>query len=305
MIAVLMYMKNEDKNKFVPFYDKVPYKLREYIIKKRKPFIGEIIENYGTEIIYCVLPLIYGEKKSNYERWYNTVYNALEKLGEIGVTGAVLPEDDVFYSSVPVLRGRTVNAIMTFKMAKKALKIKNIDMSKAEFVVVDGNDKLTITALNSLIDNVNYLSVFTDREYFFDDIKERAEAERGLIINTFSSAKNQIFKDADVIVNCSSDMENHDYYYKRNSIYIDIVKNHSKSIRIASKRDDMMFIDGLSLKTKNGILKSQLYEGLKIENSDIFKNYIENYDNFYEVIEEFNDENISLSSLYFMDKYIL
>ena len=66
-----------------------------------------------------------------------------------------------------------------------------------------------------------------------------------------------------------------------------------------------MFIDDLSLKTKNGILKSQLYEGLKIENSDIFKNYIENYDNFYEVIEEFNDENISLSSLYFMDKYIL
>lgn len=303
MIAVLMYMKNNDKKRFLPFYDKIPEKFREFIIKKYKPFLNEKDEN--DDILYITLPLVYGEKKNNYEKWYNTIYNTLQKLNEFNITGAVLPEDDVFYSPVNIFRGRTINAIMTFEIAKKCLKIKNKDIQKSEFVVIDGNEKLTDIALKSLVENVNYLSVLTDREYFFDEIKDFAESERGLIINTFSSPKNQILKDADVIVNCSSDMENQDYYYKRNSIYIDIVKNHGKSLRISRKREDMLIVDGIGIKTDMGFLKSSLYEAKKYDKDKIFRKYFDRYEDFYEVYSLLKGENVHVSSLYFMDKNIL
>ena len=79
-----------------------------------------------------------------------------------------------------------------------------------------------------------------------------------------------------------------------------VLTEHARRYLIAEGiRPETIIKTGSSMKEVLNVNKEQ------IENSDIFKNYIENYDNFYEVIEEFNDENISLSSLYFMDKYIL
>ena len=305
MIAILMYMKDEDKNKFMPFYDSMPIKIRDFLIRKRKPFLKRDEKIGDWDITYITLPLSYGDKKSDYKRWHDIIENSLDILDKQGITGAVLPEDDIFFSPVPVFRGRVVNALLTFETSKKAIEKKNISLAKAEFTVVDGDDELTLTALKSLSENVNHLSILTDRESFFDDIKEEAESERGLIITTFASPKNQILKDSDVLVNCSSDMENQDYYYKRNSIYIDLAKNTAKSLRIARKREDMLIIDGIGLNTDKGFFKSKLYEALLYDNNKVFRKYFDEYKNFYDAYDILKENNTSLSSLYFIDKFIL
>ena len=99
--------------------------------------------------------------------------------------------------------------------------------------------------------------------------------------------------------------KNQDYYYKRNSIYIDLAKNTAKSLRIARKREDMLIIDGIGLNTDKGFFKSKLYEALLYDNNKVFRKYFDEYKNFYDAYDILKENNTSLSSLYFIDKFIV
>ena len=308
MLAIIKYMKNDDKKKFLPFYDKIPEKIKYLILKKYKTFLISNSKILNNEILYITIPLNYNEKKENYLKWYNILSHTIEKLNinnNLNINAIILPDDDIFYSAIPIFRGKFINSLLSFEIAKKISKIQNLDISKLEFLIVDGEDILTLSVIKSLIGNVNYISILTDRIDFFNDIKEFAEEEYGLIINTFSNSKNQILKNSDIIMNCSNNNEHYSYYYKRNSIYIDICKNKNKSSKIYQKRDDMTFIDGFVIKKDNIFIKSQIFEGLNYINDRKFKRYIDFGNDIEFTIGNLRKDNLNISSLYFNDKPII
>ncbi len=142
-------------------------------------------------------------------------------------------------------RGSIAVSYFVSRIFKDACVRHNIKPEDAKVVVTDGKNLETFLVLNSLIGEVNHLSVRTDNKAALEDLADTIFEESGLVTEFFVSPKSSYIKNADVIINCSSDMENFDYVFKKGLIYIEASPFKGKLNRLISRRDDIYFFTNL------------------------------------------------------------
>ena len=168
-------------------------------------------------------------------------------------------------------KGGLANAIFADQLLKIAAKTKNIDLATDEVVLIDGYNFNTVAVLEAIKSEVNHLSIYTCRKEGLKDILNSIFEETGLIIECFSSPKSTLMAEAAVIINCSADMENYDYAFKRGSVFIEALGYFAKVARMIQKRTDLFFVTNFKAEISQEETDSRCVEALILmKNNDLY-----------------------------------
>lgn len=305
--AVFKYCKSAEDLNIAGILKKLPKGIQDFYIEKKNPYISKefkILEAEGYEI---TLPLLSTEPETNFLKADSIIKKTIKDALSLGVEIAVFPNDMVYSTDIKAAEGKALFAFFVSEAAKKLLRSIEKDIKTAEFVLIDGGNFLTDLVLDSLYPEVNYLSIYTDRVENFEKRQESIYEDTGLNIQLFSSVRNPAMKEADVIINASGDLENYDYFFKSGSIYLDINKNTQKLKRIMRKRDDMVFVDGISFKYNESYFKGSLLEAYFYVSNEEFRTFITKEYSLRlqkSIMEFLSHENISAASFYCMEKQV-
>ena len=250
---------------------RLPEKLRQKIVWNKNPIqIKETAINKaeGYEI---TLPLLASEGENFPIAAERILEKTVEVLKQKDVAILVLSEKMLPPSGIRLADGRAIFGFLIGEAVKKAAKLAQIDLKNAEILLIDGGNFLTSLTLDGIYPEVNFLSIFTDRVENYQEKTEKIFEDTGLNVQLFSSGKNYYLKNADIVINCASDQENFDYFYKSGAVYLDVNQNTQKLKRIMSKRQDMIFADGLKVKWDNGFYDGQALEACLYVTRDDFR----------------------------------
>lgn len=285
---------------------KFPRWLLPFYVENFCPFSTEEMILDDTEGVLVTLHASATVLREKENKWTPILEEMLRTLCDQGVTVVVPPSGILFPEQIiKVSHGRAIHGFFVMEMMQKALKLQGKTLKEAQIVLIDGNNFMTKLVLDMVSPNVNYLAVYTDRQEDFLEAQEQIYADTGLALQTFSNAKNQWMKSADIILNCGMDMENYDYAFQKKAIYFDMAGNKEKMKRLLVRRDDLLVADGLTLRKDVCSMSSNQLEAVEYVKIPEFRRFLSSrYDKFTacEVSELLKQQNISVTGLLCMGK---
>ncbi|MBR3910182.1 MAG: hypothetical protein IKJ54_02660, partial [Anaerotignum sp.] len=120
------------------------------------------------------------------------------------------------------------------------------------YLLVGGNEDNWRTALTSAGNEVNHLAIFTLDPDSAKELTQELFAERGLMTEVFSSPKNQVFRQADVVFGCGMEQRAYEHMLKDGAVWLDLAGNRPVLRRLMEKRPDVVAVDGFFFK-KDGL----------------------------------------------------
>lgn len=301
--AKIEYVNSIDEIEMNPLVKKMPQKICDYYIEKANPYTCNEIEIMGAEGYQVKIPLTLQEAKGNYKKnelLIKKTLNDMQRKGR-GIEIVVPPEEIMFPNTIKTSDGKAIFALTLQLAITKILKILGKDIRNTEFLMIDGGNFITNLILDCISNEINYLSVYTDRIENFEEKAEMIYEDCGLNIQIFSNSKNSLMKEADIVINGGIDLENYDYFFKKGAVYLDVNKNRQKLMRLRAKRNDMIFIDDVELKWDGAYLKTALFEGAEYINNSEFSNFLSrqyNQDNQKRLLDYFNEKQLAITGFF-------
>lgn len=273
--AIIKYAQTKDTINVNKIIKKLPPRIYDWFIIKLNPYTLKEVNLLNTEGYEITLPLLYIEKEEKPDKWKIIIDDTLEKLRDMDIKIIVPPKKSIVSNVINMAEGKVAFGFFIESIVKKSLNIIKKDIKISEIVIIDGKNTLTKLIIDCLYPYVNFLSIYTDREENFMEKSEEIFEDTGLTLNIFTSNKNVLMKEADIIINCSYDTENSDYYYKKGAIYIDANKNRPKLKRLISRRSDMLFIDSFSIKSDEQKVSYKVFEATEFIKNKDFRMFVE------------------------------
>lgn len=303
MFAKIEYVNSIDEIEINTLVKKMPKKICDYYIEKVNPYIYTEFEIMGAKGYKIKLPLTLPEAKENYKKNEILIKKTLDDIHKKGgdIEIVVPPEEIMFPNIIKISDGKAIFAFSLQLAISKILKILDKDIRNTEFLIIDGGNFITNLILDCIRDEINYLSVYTDRIENFEERAEEIYEDCGLNIQVFSNSKNALMREADIVINGGADLENYDYFFKKGAVYLDVNKNRPKLTRLRSKRTDMIFIDNIELKWDGNYLKTELFEGAEYINNSDFSDFLSrqyNEDIQKKLLAYFNDKKIAITGFF-------
>lgn len=229
---------------------KAPGFMVDWYIRKFNPFTAEDMEIIGERGFLVTIPLTAHDMCERPEYFNEQVEKTLYSLRDYGV-GIVLPPvptagiltDQAFPDVLPIADGKGVFVFFMMQAIEKTLKLARKNIKTAEIMIMDGDDRLTMTLLDAIYPYVNYLTLITNSDIRYVGKCTQIYSDCGLNIN-MSSYNRFGLESADIIINMREENK-FDYYYKRGAIYFELA--YQNGTEIAAKRDDILIVDGLLL----------------------------------------------------------
>lgn len=272
--AKIQYAKTEEEIPMNGLIRKMPRRFRDYYIKKKNPYTIKQVNVLETEGYEVCLPITIEEAKKNYIKNEMIVKNTLRDLNENEVGIIIPPQGILFPNGMRHADGKIIFAFFLNKTINRIFKRLGRDRKNAEFLIIDGGNFLTDLVLDCIYPEVNFLAIYTDRSQKLEEKGEEIYQDCGLNVQIFSNSKNAFLREADIIINCSMDLENYDYFFKKKAIYLDVIQNKAKIRRLMAKRADMLFVDGFQLKRENCYLSGEMMESIEYINNNSFRHFL-------------------------------
>ena len=245
--------------------------VKNYILKLPKA----IKEKY----FFCLVPLKVEEIKLADERGYRITLPITKNEENIKLKERMIKKTIAFlmdknieiiinndYIPMPVMflqaRGSILLSYFVYEEIKSYCNKKKLDLGKLKILVKDGKNLETFIVLSKLFGEVNQLSICTDNEGEFSSFCNSVYEETGLVTEFFSNPKSGYMKEADIVINCSADMENYDYIFKKDALYIECSSVKGKLKRIMERRQDLNFLYETNKMVGNKSLNSSQLEAL-------------------------------------------
>lgn len=185
--------------------------------------------------------------------WRKNAVKLMERLKREGAEIIIPPiEGELPQGILPYADGRRLTNLFAFKGAAEALRRQGKNPEECRYLLVGGNEDAWRAALTSMGNEVNHLAIFTlDPDSAKELIQELFE-ERGLMTEVFSSPKNQVFSQADVVFGCGMEQRAYEFMLKDGAVWIDLAGNRPVLRRLMEKRPDVVAVDGFFFK-KDGL----------------------------------------------------
>ncbi len=270
----LRYAKKEEDISISPWIKKLPECLLDFYIEKRNPYTVKEAELFGVKGLDVVLPFTGEYAKRHCDKMDSLLKRTMEQFEKAGCDIVSAPYGVTLPAGLPQADGKIIFAFYLVEIIHKIYKYTNRDIRTAEIVILDGGNFLTELVLDVIYPNVNYLSIYTDRKENFEEKASDIYEDCGLNVQVFSNSKNTLLRNGDIIINCAMELENFDYFFKKNSLYLDVNKNRQKLLRLMAKRSDMVFIDDMKLKAGRLFVMSSLFEACQYTSNPLFRSFL-------------------------------
>ncbi|MBR2852050.1 MAG: hypothetical protein IKB91_06635, partial [Anaerotignum sp.] len=185
--------------------------------------------------------------------WRKNAVKLLERLKREGVEVIIPPiEGELPQGILPYADGRRLTNLFAFEGASEALKRRGKNPAECSYLLVGGNEDSWRTALTSAGNEVNHLAIFTLDPDSAKELTQELFEERGLMTEVFSSPKNQVFSQADVVFGCGMEQRAYEFMLKDGAVWLDLAGNRPVLRRLMEKRPDVVAVDGFFFK-KDGL----------------------------------------------------
>lgn len=207
-------------------------------VEKKRPFR---VETEGSEITGILQTQ---KENSMLPIWRENAAKLLETLRNEGVSIVIPPTaGEIPRGILPLAEGRKLMTLFAFEGAAEALRRQGKEPDTCTYLLAGGSPDLWRSALLSLGNEVNHLALFTEDIHGARAVAEELFEERGLVTEIFSSPKNILFPQADVVFCGGFANLPYEHMLKGGCLWFDLVGNRPV-LRRLRERQDMMLADG-------------------------------------------------------------
>ncbi|MBR3992502.1 MAG: hypothetical protein IKI92_01410, partial [Anaerotignum sp.] len=195
-----------------------------------------------------------------------------EQLKKEGAEVIIPPiEGELPQGILPYADGRRLTNLFAFEGAAEALRRQGKNPEECRYLLVGGNEDNWRTALTSAGNEVNHLAIFTLDPDSAKKLTQELFEERGLMTEVFSSPKNQVFRQADVVFGCGMEQRAYEFMLKEGTIWIDLAGNRPVLRRLVEHRPDVFVTDGFFLKREDMQMEGRMAEAEAFLSCPIFR----------------------------------
>ena len=217
----------------------LPKGWQKVYVERRKPFR---LEEEGDRLT----AILQTEKENAMTAiWRENAKKLLEVLKKEGVTIVIPPAaGDLPQDILPFAAGRRLANLFAFQGAAEVLKRQGKNPEECTYLLAGGNHETWRGALISMGNEVNHLAIFTPDPDETKELVQELFAERGLMTEVFSSPKNPVFQQADVVFCCGMEQRAYEHMLKEGAVWIDLAGNRPVLRKLQERRRDVAVMDG-------------------------------------------------------------
>lgn len=207
--------------------------------------------------------------------WRKNAVKLMERLKKEGVEIILPPvEGELPRGILPFADGKRLTNLFAFEGAAEALCRQGKHPEECRYLLVGGNEDDWRVALTSMGNEVNHLSIFTLDPNGAKELTQELFEERGLMTEVFSSPKNAVFSQADVVFCCGMEQRAYEHMLGKGTVWIDLVGNRPVLRRLMEHRTDVVVMDGFFFKKEGMQMEGRMAEAEAFLSCPIFR---ENY----------------------------
>lgn len=299
---------------------KAPPNILDWYIKKFNPYKIEKIDILNSGGYLIKIPLTVEQAKEDEDKVNFLVSRMLNDIKELDVEIVYPPINFPFEfpNNIRIADGKYVFALLIVRAMEKALNIVKKDFKTSEVLIItDGND-ITKILLENIYPHVNYLSLIVSDNLSEDEFSKYNQIATYIFedvgLNVRITKKNKdALENADIIINVSSENTNYDYYFKRGAVYFDLSSNKCKTQNLIIKREDVLIVTGLRIKSPDSssfenIYKDELFETYLYVKDRDYRSLVNrpsvNIDSLRRLNDKLNKEDITVLSFYQRDRLL-
>lgn len=267
-IAEVRFLEKKEKVVLPRWSKFLTQKWRERYILSKKPFTIEEKDN----TLFGVLSLTKGQGLPS--PWRDKAEALAKTLAAEGA-GIIIPpyEGEFSQQILPVANGRILAALFAFDGAAEALRRQGKNPEEAHFLICGTEKTVLPLVLAGMGAYVNHLSFFADNIGELEEIQDTLFAEKGLMTEAFSSPKNLLFQEADVIIVCGMEQTGYEHILKRYAVFIDAAGNRPALRRLSQRRWDVVTADGFYFNYEEKQLEGRRAEAVAFIKLMEFQNF--------------------------------
>ncbi|MBP3307245.1 MAG: hypothetical protein J6L66_06460, partial [Anaerotignum sp.] len=207
--------------------------------------------------------------------WRKQAGKLMERLKKEGVEIVIPPvEGELPRGILPFADGKRLTNLFAFEGAAEALRRQGKHPEECRYLLVGGNEDDWRVALTSMGNEVNHLSIFTLDPNGAKELTQELFEERGLMTEVFSSPKNAVFSQADVVVCCGMEQRAYEHMLGKGTVWVDLAGNRPVLRRLMEHRTDVVVMDGFFFKKEEMQMEGRMAEAEAFLSCPIFR---ENY----------------------------
>ena len=204
--------------------------------------------------------------------WRKNAVKLMERLKKEGVEIILPPvEGELPRDILPFADGRRLTNLFAFEGVAEALRRQGKNPEECRYLLVGGNEDAWRVALTSMGNGVNQLSIFTLDPNSATELTQELFEEQGLMTEVFSSPKNPVFSQADVIIGCGMEQRAYEHMLGKGAVWIDLAGNRPVLRRLMEHRPDVFVADGFFLKKEDMQMEGRMAEAEAFLSCPIFR----------------------------------
>lgn len=225
-------------------------------LMKRLPMKLGKLTFLGDSIPCAMLPFT-KEEKSNLPSQYLDQYIE-EVMKRLNINRAYCMEELQERDNERAERERSLIKFLYLRqlvgVARDKLHIKEKDM---KLVIIDSGDKRVEHVLELFVNNLNYLTIITNREEYFTGFRDMIYDTTGLVVEFEElPLKNHI--DGNIIIDLDSDCYKSYNFFSYGSCVIDVNSSAKKRQYLQERRKDLTIIYDVNLLYQGNIIKKNM-----------------------------------------------
>ena len=196
--------------------------------------------------------------------WRRGAVRLLTALEQAGTEIIVPPAEGEFpRECLPFAEGRGLARLFAFAGAREALHRQGRNPEECSFLLAGGEPQIWRQVLSSMEESVNHLAIFTQEPEKAEELVQTLYAEQGLLTEVFSSPKNPMLAEADVVLSCGMEQRAYEHILKKGAIWLDFAGNRPVLRRLCGLRPDILAAEGFFFRKGEGVqMEGRLAEAM-------------------------------------------
>lgn len=262
----IRFLEKGEKAAFPKGGKLMPKGWQKAYIERRKPFR---LEEEGDRLT----AILQTEKENAMTAiWRKNAAKLLEVLKKKEVAIVIPPaEGDLPRDFLPFAEGRRLTNLFAFRGAAEALQRQGKNPEECTYLLAGGDPEIWRGALLSMGNEVNRFAIFTADPDSAKELVQELFAERGLMTEVFSSPKNPVFQQADVVFGCGMEQRAYEYMLQEGAVWIDLAGNRPVLRKLQERRRDVAAMDGFFFRREKKQAEGRFAEAEAFLSCPIFR----------------------------------
>lgn len=255
VLKVISLAKTKDEIKRGWFVKRYPLKKYQNYLIEKLPYKLEEKEYYGEKVDNIILQMT-KEELDQYEKEFVQEY--IQKvLAKLNIIHPHYEEELKAYLPKEEDRTWIMKYIVFPELYQQIIQENQMEHTDINLVLIDSGDRKIQFLLENLIEDLNHLTIITNRESHFEKFVDAVFEETGLMVEIISTPITELIK-GNLVVDASTESCKMYRYFDKDAIVIDMTSDKEKLMYLYGRRKDLQIICDMEISLRGEAAKKDL-----------------------------------------------